>query len=62
MLENFLFGVCNCRKAWTMKSFVRETAKEIRETVGDKSVILGLSGGVDSSVAALLIHRARETS
>ena len=58
MLENFLFAICNCRKAWTMKSFEKETTAEIRETVGGKSVILGLSGGVDSSVAALLIHRA----
>jgi len=58
MLENFLFGICNCRKSWTMKSFVKETTKEIKETVGDKHVILGLSGGVDSSVAALLIHLA----
>ena len=58
MLENFLFGICNCGKSWTMKSFVKETAAEIREMVGDKPVILGLSGGVDSSVAAILIHRA----
>jgi GMP synthase (glutamine-hydrolysing) len=58
MLKNFLFDVCNCRKAWTMKSFEKETTKEISEIVGDKSVLLGLSGGVDSSVAALLIHRA----
>jgi GMP synthase (glutamine-hydrolysing) len=58
MLSNFLFGICNCRKSWTMKSFVKETTAEIREMVGDKPVILGLSGGVDSSVAAILIHRA----
>jgi len=58
MLANFLFAICNCRKAWTMKSFEKETTKEINEIVGDESVLLGLSGGVDSSVAALLIHRA----
>jgi GMP synthase (glutamine-hydrolysing) len=58
MLENFLFGVCHCEKSWTMKSFVKDAAEEIRTTVGDKRVILGLSGGVDSSVAAVLIHRA----
>ncbi len=58
MLENFLFNICKCRKSWTMKSFIRETAEQIRETAGAMPVILGLSGGVDSSVAAMLIHRA----
>jgi len=58
MLENFLFGVCHCEKSWTMKSFVREAVEVIKNTVGDRRVILGLSGGVDSSVAAVLIHRA----
>ena len=58
MLENFLFGVCRCVKSWTMSAFVRDAVSEIRATVGDKRVILGLSGGVDSSVAAVLLHRA----
>ncbi|MEJ2038215.1 MAG: glutamine-hydrolyzing GMP synthase [Desulfosarcinaceae bacterium] len=58
MLSNFLFGVCGCKRSWTMKSFARNTIAEVRETVGDKKVILGLSGGVDSSVTALLIHKA----
>jgi GMP synthase (glutamine-hydrolysing) len=58
MLKNFLFGVCGCRPSWTMKSFVNEAVGEIRQTVGDRSVILGLSGGVDSSVAAVLIHKS----
>ncbi len=58
MLRRFLFDVCGCKRSWTMKSFARDTVSEIRHTVGGKKVILGLSGGVDSSVTALLIHRA----
>jgi len=58
ILANFLFAICGCRRTWTMKSFARDTVAEIREQVGDQAVILGLSGGVDSSVTALLIHRA----
>jgi GMP synthase (glutamine-hydrolysing) len=58
MLKNFLFNICKCRRTWSMKSFAKQTIDEIREAVGDRKVILGLSGGVDSSVTALLIHRA----
>ncbi|MDZ4164247.1 MAG: glutamine-hydrolyzing GMP synthase [Smithellaceae bacterium] len=58
ILKNFLFNICRCPPSWTMGSFIRESVEEIRQLVGDKKVILGLSGGVDSSVAALLIHRA----
>lgn len=58
MMENFLFRICRCRKSWTMKSFIRNATEEIRSQVGEGNVILGLSGGVDSSVAALLLHRA----
>jgi GMP synthase (glutamine-hydrolysing) len=58
MLKNFLFLICGCRKTWTMKSFIQESISEIRSVVGDKKVILGLSGGVDSSVTALLLYRA----
>lgn len=58
LLTNFLFRICDCRKTWTMKTFTRDSVKEIRLLVGDRRVILGLSGGVDSSVAALLLHRA----
>jgi GMP synthase (glutamine-hydrolysing) len=58
MLENFLFGICRCKKSWTMQSFAKETIAEIRSQVGEGKVILGLSGGVDSSVAAVLLHQA----
>ena len=58
MIRSFLFDVCNCSKSWTMKSFANDCIQEIQAQVGDKKVILGLSGGVDSSVAAVLIHRA----
>ncbi len=58
MLANFVFDICGCEKKWTMESFAKTTIEEIKKTVGDKKAILGLSGGVDSSVAALLIHKA----
>ena len=58
MLGNFLFQICGCRRTWTMKSFARDAVEEIRGQVGSGKVILGLSGGVDSSVAAVLLHRA----
>ncbi len=58
MLSNFLFRVCGCKKTWTMKSFIRKVTEEIKDEVGEKNIILGLSGGVDSSVAALLLNRA----
>jgi GMP synthase (glutamine-hydrolysing) len=56
MLHNFLFDVCGCKRSWTMKSFAKNSMEDIRRTVGDKRVILGLSGGVDSSVTAVLIN------
>lgn len=58
ILTNFLFGVCGCKKTWTMRSFIEKKTAEIRKQVGDKNVILGLSGGVDSTVAAVLLHKA----
>ena len=58
MLNNFLFDICGCKRSWTMKSFAKTAIEDIKETVRDKKVILGLSGGVDSSVTALLIHKA----
>ena len=58
ILRNFLFRVCKCRPAWSMDSFIDDMVSQIRETVGEERVLCGLSGGVDSSVTAALIHRA----
>jgi len=58
ILKNFAFQVCGCRGDWTMASFVDESIGRIRAQVGEGRVVCGLSGGVDSTVAALLIHRA----
>ena len=58
ILANFLFRVCGLSPNWTMQSFVASSIRSIRKTVGDGKVVLGLSGGVDSSVAAVLLHRA----
>jgi GMP synthase (glutamine-hydrolysing) len=58
LLRNFLVEVCHCRADWTAEHFIDSAVRQIRETVGDGRVLLGLSGGVDSSVAAALIHRA----
>ena len=58
ILRNFAFGVCGCTGDWTMASFVEEATARIREQVGEGRVICGLSGGVDSTIVALLVHRA----
>ncbi|WP_026259503.1 glutamine-hydrolyzing GMP synthase [Desulfobacter curvatus] len=58
MIRHFLFDVCGCDQNWTMKSFSEGAIAQIKDAVGDKKVIMGLSGGVDSSVAATLIHKA----
>ena len=58
MLETFLFGICGLEPTWTMDNIVEDKVAQIREQVGDKKVILALSGGVDSSVVAALVHRA----
>ena len=58
MLERFVLGICSAKPDWVMRDHVAEAVARIREQVGDEEVILGLSGGVDSSVAAALIHRA----
>ena len=58
MLINFLYDVCGCKGTWTMESLVERLVNQIKEQVGDKKVLCGLSGGVDSSVAAVLVHKA----
>jgi GMP synthase (glutamine-hydrolysing) len=58
VLHNFLVGVCGARQDWTVRDLIAQSIDQIRATVGSSRVILGLSGGVDSSVAAALIHRA----
>ncbi len=58
LLRNFVFDIAGCRGDWTIASFVEEAIRELRRQVGDERVICGLSGGVDSSVMALLLHRA----
>jgi GMP synthase (glutamine-hydrolysing) len=58
VLANFVHTVCGCGKGWTMRNYVEQAVEEIRAQVGKERVILGLSGGVDSSVAAALIHKA----
>ncbi len=58
LLKNFLVEVCGCKQDWTPDSFVESTVADLKEKLGDDKVILGLSGGVDSSVAAVLLHKA----
>lgn len=58
MIQNFLYEICGLEKTWTMASFAEEKIAEIKKLVGDKKVLCALSGGVDSSVAAVLVHKA----
>ena len=58
MLKNFAFDVCGCKGDWSMENFIEIEMEKIRQTVGDKQVLCALSGGVDSSVVAVLIHKA----
>jgi GMP synthase (glutamine-hydrolysing) len=58
IIANFVHGICGCGKNWTMRNYVERAVEEIRAQVGTEKVILGLSGGVDSSVAAALLHKA----
>ena len=58
LLKNFVTGICGCEQSWTSESFVESTVAELKAKLGDDKVVLGLSGGVDSSVAAVLLHKA----
>ncbi|MEO8820266.1 MAG: glutamine-hydrolyzing GMP synthase [Ginsengibacter sp.] len=58
IIKNFLVNICKCAQDWTPAHFINDTITEIKKTVGDKKVIMALSGGVDSTVAATLIHKA----
>ena len=59
ILRNFVYKICGCKPTWTMQSYVETAVRQIREQVGKERVICALSGGVDSSVAAALTHRAK---
>lgn len=58
IIKNFLFNICDCSGDWKMSSFAEETIKSLKEKIGDKKALCALSGGVDSSVAAVLVHKA----
>ena len=58
LLKNFIVGICGCEQNWTSESFAEATIASLKQQLGDDKVVLGLSGGVDSTVAAILLHRA----
>jgi GMP synthase (glutamine-hydrolysing) len=62
ILKNFVYGVCKCKGDWTPASFIETTIADLKSRIGNEKVILGLSGGVDSSVAAMLLHQAIGTN
>ncbi len=62
LLENFLVDICGCKQDWTPSVFADDTIEELKEKLGNDKVVLGLSGGVDSSVAAVLLHKAIGTN
>lgn len=58
MISNFLFNICGCKGDWTSAHFITDTVAQLKEQIGDRKVVMALSGGVDSTVAATLIHKA----
>ncbi len=58
LLHNFVVNICGCSQSWTPDSFIEQTVKSLKEQLGNDKVVMALSGGVDSSVAAMLLHRA----
>lgn len=58
MIKNFLFDICDCEGQWSMETFIEDTIRDIRDQVGERKVLCALSGGVDSSVVAILLHKA----
>ena len=58
VIKNFLFNICGCSGDWQISSFVEESIKTLKEKIGDKKALCALSGGVDSSVATVLLHKA----
>ena len=62
LLKNFVVDICHCNQSWTAESFVDTTIAELKQKLGNDKVVLGLSGGVDSSVAAVLLHKAIGTN